>query len=70
MGQNNKGVVLTRIDPTTSTAGPSVALPSINNGRWIGSQGALFYFDAGSDKGYYRLTTGATAMESFGRFSH
>jgi hypothetical protein len=69
-----KGAVLTRIDPATNALGPSVDLPFID-GYLLDSQGALFYagprtqssgFIVGS---YYRLTTGASAMESLGQFN-
>jgi hypothetical protein len=63
-----KGAVLTRIDPTTNALGPSVDLPFINGGR-MDSQGALFYQDASiKNTGYYRLTTGTSAMEPLGQF--
>ena len=59
----DKGVVLTRIDPATNAPGTSVPLPFIN-GSLADSQGALFYFDPA--KGYYRLTTGSTTLDSLG----
>jgi hypothetical protein len=65
---SKKGAVLTRIDPTTNALGPSVALPS-DSGSLKDSQGAIFFLDQGSDKGDYRLTSGASAMESFGQLS-
>ena len=65
----DKGAVLTRIDPTTNAFGPSVDVPYLN-GYHRDSQGALFWFDTGAGKSWYRLTTGATAMESMGQFKY
>jgi hypothetical protein len=65
-GGTQKGAVLTRIDPTTNAPGTSVALP-FTDGYRIDSQGALFYLDSWiAQRGYYRLTAGAGAFESFG----
>ena len=65
---SKKGAVLTRIDPATNALGPSVALPS-DSGRLEDSQGAVFFLDTGSDRGSYRLTSGASAMDSLGQFN-
>jgi hypothetical protein len=63
-----KGAVLTRIDPVTNAPGGSVALPFIDGIR-MDSEGALFYQDASvANLGYYRLTTGASALDSLGTF--
>jgi hypothetical protein len=59
----DKGAVITRLDPTTNTPGASVPVPFVN-GYLADSQGALFYFDP--QKGYYRLTTGSTSLDSLG----
>ncbi len=65
-GGTGTGAVLTRLDPQTNqpVPGSSVPLPFINGYR-IDSQGALFYYDTGA-KGYYRLTTGASAFDQLG----
>jgi hypothetical protein len=65
---SKKGAVLTRIDPATNGLGPSVALPS-DSGRLEDSQGAVFFLDTGLDRGSYRLTSGAPAMDSLGVFN-
>jgi hypothetical protein len=62
------GATLTRIDPATNQLGASVPLPFIN-GQFQDSQGALFYFGATPTRGFYRLTTGGTAMELMGPWS-
>ncbi|HEX7590885.1 MAG TPA: hypothetical protein VF375_02965 [Candidatus Limnocylindrales bacterium] len=58
------GAQLVRIDPATNKPGTSVPLPYIN-GLWLDSQGALFVWDP--NKGTYGLTTGGTAMDSYGK---
>ncbi len=61
----NSGTVLARIDPATNAPGTSVPLP-FEGGYALDSQGAFFYYDTGSGKGYYRLTTGSTTFDSLG----
>jgi hypothetical protein len=59
--------VLTEIDPTTNAPGASVPLP-FGGGYEFDSQGALIYYGTGSNQGYYRLTTGATAFEQLSTY--
>jgi hypothetical protein len=63
---NNVGV--RRIDPATNASGDPVQLPFFN-GYLQGTPQALVYGDTGADKGWYRLPTGSTTLQSLGQRS-